>query len=689
MAEGGVAVDQDQFMCPVCLDLLQDPVTIACGHSYCMSCITDCWNQEEQKRIYSCPLCKQSFTPRPALAKNVVFAEMLEKLQKSRLQTAAPASVHTGSGDVECDACTGNKQKAVKSCQECRNSYCPDHLQQHESLFRGRGHNLMEATGRLQEMICPQHNKVMEIYCRTDQRCICVLCLVDEHKHHDTVTTAVARQEKQKQFGEAQRNIQKKILEKTKDLKQMRDAMESHKHSAQMTVEDSERVFAELIRDIEKRRSEMTKMIREQVKAAKSRAEEHVARLELELDNLKFKDSELKKIVETKDHINFKLMEISSDMQSMDQRDIELTDECSGVEEAHSQQDQQCKELKLQITELEETVKSKYKATFAALKAKIAQLAEELDVETNEMAAASALWVEERRCLEARIAQLEEGLDVETKSERFTKNIFTAYLSTTRVSLCVCVFLSSEMAVARALWVEERRCLEARITQLEEELEEEQNNTELVNDRLKCALLQTDQMNVELTAERSTSQRLEGACSQQERQNKELKLKLTELEGTVKSKYKATIAALEAKIGQLEEQLDVETRERQQASKLVRRTEKKLKEVILQVDDERRNTEQYKHQSDKLNSRMKQLECQLEETEEKAQRANANRRKLLIELENATESADAMNREINSLKSKLRREDLPFTMRRIGIRLGIESDEDPEAKSETPELKSE
>nr|XP_021330504.1 E3 ubiquitin/ISG15 ligase TRIM25-like [Danio rerio] len=305
MAAAGVSWAEDQFMCPVCLDLLKSPVTIPCGHSYCMSCITDCWNQEEQKRIYSCPLCKQSFTPRPALAKNVVFAEMVEKLQKSRLQTAAPASVHTGSGDVECDACTGNKQKAVKSCQECRNSYCPDHLQHHESLFRGRGHNLMEATGRLQEMICPQHNKVMEIYCRTDQRCICMLCLVDGHKHHDTVTIAVARTEKQRQFEEAQRNIQKQILEKKKDLKQMRDAMESHKHSAQMTVEDSERVFAELIRDIEKRRSEVTKMIREQVKAARSRAEEHVARLELELDNLRFKDSELKKIVETKDHINF------------------------------------------------------------------------------------------------------------------------------------------------------------------------------------------------------------------------------------------------------------------------------------------------------------------------------------------------------------------------------------------------
>ncbi len=67
-------------------------------------------------------------------------------------------------------------------------------------------------------------------------------------------------------------------------------------------------------------------------------------------------------------------------------------------------------------------------------------------------------------------------------------------------------------------------------------------------------------MNVELTAERSSSQRLEGARAQLERQNKELKLKLQELEGTVKSKYKANMAALEAKIAQLEEQLDMETR---------------------------------------------------------------------------------------------------------------------------------
>ncbi|KAK5856738.1 hypothetical protein PBY51_008314 [Eleginops maclovinus] len=243
----------------------------------------------------------------------------------------------------------------------------------------------------------------------------------------------------------------------------------------------------------------------------------------------------------------------------------------------------------------------------------------------------------------------------------------------------------NSQATKNAQVVEERRRLEARIAQLEEELEEEQCNTELTNDRLKKAMLQSDQMNVELAGERSTCQRVEGARCQLERQNKELKLKLQELEGTVKSKYKANMAALEAKLAQLEEQLDMETRERQGATKLVRRTEKKLKEVILQVDDERRNTEQYKDQVDKLNSRMKQLKRQLEEAEEEAQRANANRRKLQRELEDATESADSMTREVSTLKNKLRRGDLPFTVRRTVPRTGIESDEESETKSETPE----
>ncbi|NXQ07026.1 MYH9 protein, partial [Vidua macroura] len=242
-----------------------------------------------------------------------------------------------------------------------------------------------------------------------------------------------------------------------------------------------------------------------------------------------------------------------------------------------------------------------------------------------------------------------------------------------------------------ALAMEEKRRLEARIAQLEEELEEEQGNTEIINDRLKKANLQIDQMNADLNAERSNAQKNENARQQMERLNKELKVKLQEMESTVKSKYKATITALEAKIAQLEEQLDMETKERQAASKQVRRAEKKLKDILLQVDDERRNAEQFKDQADKANMRLKQLKRQLEEAEEEAQRANASRRKLQRELEDATETADAMNREVSSLKSKLRRGDLPFVMTRRMVRKGTGesvSDEEVDGKADAGDAKA-
>lgn len=72
--------------------------------------------------------------------------------------------------------------------------------------------------------------------------------------------------------------------------------------------------------------------------------------------------------------------------------------------------------------------------------------------------------------------------------------------------------------------------------------------------------LQSEQSAAELAAERNATQRAEAARSQLDRQNKELKLKLQELEGTIRSKYKSLITILEAKVAQLEEQLDIESK---------------------------------------------------------------------------------------------------------------------------------
>ncbi|KAL1258556.1 hypothetical protein QQF64_009133, partial [Cirrhinus molitorella] len=291
----------NEFMCAVCLDLLKDPVTIQCGHNYCKSCITDCWNQEDQKRVYSCPQCRQTFSPRPALARNTMLAEVVEKLKKTKLT----ADCYAGAGDVECDVCTGRKYKAVKSCLMCLNSYCQNHLEQHESLFKGKKHNLTEATGRLQEMICQKHEKILEVFCRTDQKYICVLCVMDEHKNHDTVSAAAQRTEKQKQLKETQKMFQQRIQQKEKDVHQLREAVESHKHSAQTAVEDSERIFTELIRSIERSRSELIRLIRDQEKAAVSRAEGRLEKLKQEINDLRRRDAELEQLSHTQDHIQF------------------------------------------------------------------------------------------------------------------------------------------------------------------------------------------------------------------------------------------------------------------------------------------------------------------------------------------------------------------------------------------------
>ncbi|XP_056090120.1 tripartite motif-containing protein 16-like [Rhinichthys klamathensis goyatoka] len=299
MAEARIS--QDEFQCSVCLDLLKDPVTIPCGHSFCKICITGRWDQEDEKRVYSCPQCRQTFSPRPALTKNTMLAEVVEKLKKTKL----PDDCNAGAGDVQCDVCDGRKRKAIKSCLECLNSYCENHLEQHESFFKRKRHNLTDATGRLQEMICQTHDKLLEVFCRTDQKFICVLCTMDEHKNHDTVSAAAQRTENQKQLKETQRSFQQRIQQREKDLQRLREAVASHKRSAQTAVEDSERTFTELIRSIERICSEATQRIRDQEKTAVSRAEGQLERLEQEINDLRRRNAELEQLSHTQDHIQF------------------------------------------------------------------------------------------------------------------------------------------------------------------------------------------------------------------------------------------------------------------------------------------------------------------------------------------------------------------------------------------------
>uniref|UniRef100_A0A8D3BTV6 Myosin heavy chain 11 n=1 Tax=Scophthalmus maximus TaxID=52904 RepID=A0A8D3BTV6_SCOMX len=386
--------------------------------------------------------------------------------------------------------------------------------------------------------------------------------------------------------------------------------------------------------------------------------------LEAQVDEMKTQLEELEDELQAAEDAKLRLEVNMQALKAQFERDLQGRDEMG--EEKKRQLVKQVRELE---TELEDERKQRTVATAAKKKLETDMKDLEGQIETANKGRDEAIkqlrklqgqMKDFQRELEDAHAAREEVLTTAKESEKKAKSL-EAELMQLQEELAAAERARKQAEAERdelsdelSALADEKRRLEAKIGQLEEELEEEQGNMEMVNDRLRKSTQQVDQLNNELQTERSTSQKNESARQQMERQNKELKAKLQEMENQVKSKFKSSITALEAKVAQLEEQLEQESRlGGSETHKSVRQKDKKLKDLIMQVEDERKQGEQYKDQAEKANTRMKQLKRQLEESEEESQRATAARRKLQRELDEATEANDAMGREVNSLKSKL------------------------------------
>ncbi|XP_060935203.1 tripartite motif-containing protein 16-like [Limanda limanda] len=298
-------LDRERFCCWICVDLLKDPVTTVCGHSYCKSCINTHWDKEEERGSYSCPQCRQTFTQRPVLVRSTMLAAIVEALKKTGLQAAPADHCSAGPEDVACDVRTGKKLKALKSYLNCLASYCEKHLQPHLQSAPLKKHKLVELSEKLQENICSRHDKVMGMFCRTDQQCICYLCSVEEHEDHDTVSAAAERTERQRELRRRRRTIRKRVQDTEKHVKLLQQEKKAVNGSADKAVEDSEKIFTELIPLLEKRSSDVEQHIRSQQETEMSRVRELQERLEQEITELKRKDHELKQLSDTEDHNQF------------------------------------------------------------------------------------------------------------------------------------------------------------------------------------------------------------------------------------------------------------------------------------------------------------------------------------------------------------------------------------------------
>ncbi|XP_036116041.1 tripartite motif-containing protein 29 isoform X2 [Molossus molossus] len=162
-----------------------------------------------------------------------------------------------GSEEVLCDSCIGNKQKAVKSCLVCQASFCELHLKPHLEGAAFRDHPLLEPIGDFEARKCPLHGKTMELFCRTDQTCICYLCMFQEHKNHSTVTVEEAKAEKETELSLQKEQLQLKIIEiedEAEKWQKEKDRIKSFTTNEKAVLEQS---FRDLVRDLEKQKEEV------------------------------------------------------------------------------------------------------------------------------------------------------------------------------------------------------------------------------------------------------------------------------------------------------------------------------------------------------------------------------------------------------------------------------------------------
>ncbi|XP_035761286.1 tripartite motif-containing protein 29-like [Neolamprologus brichardi] len=283
MAQQLIQLDQEKLSCSICLDLLKDPVTIPCGHNY----------------------CRQIFTPKPHLVKNRMLADLVEDVKKAGLPAASHDHAYAGPGDVACDFCSVRKRKASKSCLVCMASYCEQHLQPHYNVAPIKKHKLIKATSKLQENICPRHDEVMKIFCRTDQQCICYLCLMDEHKDHVTVSAAAERAARQKGLGRNRQKFLQRVQDREKDVKMLHERVEAINLSADKALMQTEKMFKDLISLIQKKSSEVKQKIRSKQTFEQNRVKELQEKIEQEIRDLRRRNTELQQLSLTEDHLHF------------------------------------------------------------------------------------------------------------------------------------------------------------------------------------------------------------------------------------------------------------------------------------------------------------------------------------------------------------------------------------------------
>uniref|UniRef100_A0A3Q2VFS1 B30.2/SPRY domain-containing protein n=1 Tax=Haplochromis burtoni TaxID=8153 RepID=A0A3Q2VFS1_HAPBU len=253
-------------------------------------------------------LCvKRSFRPDLSCTSTVSSLRwFLSSDMKLRRKVSSSSSEQQAAkpGEVPCDICTGTKLKALKSCLVCLASYCQTHLEPHLTMKGLKRHQLIDPEENLEGRMCMTHDKPLELFCKTDQTCICMLCCVFDHNTHEFVPLREECEVKKAELGETEAEIQQMIQKRRMKIQEIKESVKMSKDAANREKAEGVQVFTALKKSVDKHLNELIKEIEEKQETTEKQAEGFIKDLEQEISELMKRSSEVEQLSRSKDHLH-------------------------------------------------------------------------------------------------------------------------------------------------------------------------------------------------------------------------------------------------------------------------------------------------------------------------------------------------------------------------------------------------
>ncbi|XP_030210413.1 zinc finger protein RFP-like [Gadus morhua] len=299
MASAKSSWSEENFSCPICLDVFNSPVTTPCGHNFCRTCVTKFWDEQVQ---FKCPVCNEHFPTRPDPWVNTLLSELAAQFRTTVRVKEQPC---VDPAEVGCDVCSGTKLKAMKSCLECFMSFCQTHLEPHQRVTVLKKHRLVEPMDRLEDRMCKKHDRLLELFCQSEQVCVCQFCTEGDHRSHPVVPLKEEYEVKTAQLGKLEAEVPLMIQERKLKIKKIKDTVELSKKVADRDIADGLQIITALKRCMEKWQDDFNQMVKESLKTTEKQSEDLIKELEQEIEDLTNRSLEVKPLSHTKDHLHF------------------------------------------------------------------------------------------------------------------------------------------------------------------------------------------------------------------------------------------------------------------------------------------------------------------------------------------------------------------------------------------------